>query len=96
MRAMANAANSAWPPLVVLTHQRLTNFQIETGAHRRRGSRTHTALPLLQTVQTLRFTLFHRAPALIRPGGKSVLRLGRNPTTQRLFARIEQSLPCAA
>lgn len=93
---MAYAANSAWQQLVVLTHNLLTNFQIETGAHRRRRSRKHTALPLLQTVQTLRFTLFHRAAALLRPRGRSVLRLARNPATQRLFVRLEQTLPCAA
>ena len=66
-RAMAYAANSAWQQLVVLTHNLLTNFQIETGAHRRRRSRKHTALPLLQTVQTLRFTLFLPGHSFIAP-----------------------------
>jgi len=64
---MAYAANSAWQQLVVLTHNLLTNFQIETGAHRRRRSRKHTALPLLQTVQTLRFTLFLPGHSFIAP-----------------------------
>lgn len=93
---MAYAANSAWQQLVVLTHNLLTNFQIETGALRRHRSRKCTALPLLQTVQTLRFTLFHRAAALVYPGGRSLLRLARNPATERLFTRIDQALPCAA
>ncbi|MGH8131849.1 MAG: IS1380 family transposase [Steroidobacteraceae bacterium] len=93
---LAYAANSAWQQLVALTHNLLTNFQIDTGAERRRRSRKHTALARLSTVQTLRFTLFHRAAALVRPAGRTVLRLTSNPATERLFARIEQALPCAA
>lgn len=93
---LAYAANSAWQQLVALTHNLLTNFQIDTGVERRRRSRKHTALPRLSTVQTLRFTLFHRAAALLRPGGRAVLRLANNPATERLFTRIEEALPCAA
>jgi len=93
---MAYAANSAWQQLVILTHNLLTNFQIETGAVRRRRSRKHTALPVLRTVQTLRFTLFHRAAVLLRPAGRSVLRLTSNLATQGRYARIEQALPYAA
>jgi DDE family transposase len=93
---LAYAANSAWQQLVALTHNLLTNFQIETGAEQRRRSRKHTALPRLSTVQTLRFTLFHRAALLVRPAGKSILRLTKNPATENLFTRIERELPCAA
>ncbi len=93
---LAYAANSAWQQLVALTHNLLTNFQIDTGAEQRRRSRKHTALPRLSTVQTLRFTTFNRAGALIRPGGRNVLRLSSNPATERLFTRIEQALPRAA
>jgi len=93
---MAYAANSAWQQLVILTHNLLTNFQIETGVERRRRTRKHTALPVLQTVRTLRFTLFHRAAELVRPAGRSILRLTKNPATERLFMRIERDLPCAA
>ena len=93
---LAYAANSAWQQLVALTHNLLTNFQIDTGAEQRRRSRKHTALPRLSTVQTLRFTLFHRAALLLRPAGKSILRLAKNPATENLFRRIERELPCAA
>jgi hypothetical protein len=93
---LAYAANSAWQQLVALTHNLLTNFQIDTGAEQRRRSRKHTAMPRLSTVQTLRFTLFARAGVLIRPGGRTVLRLSNNTATKRLFNRIEQALPCAA
>jgi hypothetical protein len=93
---MAYAANSAWQQFVALTHNLLTNFQIHAGAERRRRSRKHTAMPVLQTIQTLRFTFFHRAAALVRPAGRSLLRLASNAATQRLYTRIEQALPCAA
>jgi hypothetical protein len=93
---MAYAANSAWQQLVVLTRKLLTNSRIETGAQRRRRSRDHTALPVLQTIQTLGFTVFHRDAAFVRPGGRSLLRLASDPATQRLCTRIEQALPFAA
>jgi hypothetical protein len=93
---MAYAANSAWQQLVALTHNLLTNFQIETGAERRRRSRKHTALPLLQTIQTLRFVLFHRAAALVHPAGRPTLRLANNAATRRLYTRIEDALARAA
>src|SRR5512134_1794984 len=72
---MAYAANSAWQQLVVLTHNLLTNFQLAGGAERRRRTRKHTTLPVLQTIQTLRFVFFDRAAALVRPGGTPTLRL---------------------
>ena len=61
------AANSAWQQLVVLAHNLLTNFQLETGAPPRRRTRKHTVVPLLQSVQTLRFELFHRPPCWSAP-----------------------------
>lgn len=92
---MAYGTNSAWQQLVALTHNLLTNFQIQTGAQHRCRSRKQTVLPVLQTIQTLRFTLFHRAAALVRPGGKALLRMASNLATQRLCTRIEEALACA-
>ena len=89
---MAYAANSAWQQLVVLAHNLLTNFQIETGVERRRRSRKHTTLPLLQTIQTLRFVFFNRAAALVRPSGTPTLRLANNAATCRTYTRIENAL----
>ena len=79
------AANSAWQQLVVLAHNLLTNFQLETGAPPRRRTRKHTVVPLLQSVQTLRFELFHRAALLVRPGGKTRLRMTDNLPTRQTF-----------
>ncbi len=93
---MAYAANSAWQQLVVLTHNLLTNFQIDTGAERRRRTRKHTTLPLLQTVQTLRFILINRAATLVRPQGVPTLRLTDNAPTRQLYTRIQTALARAA
>jgi hypothetical protein len=92
----AYGANSAWQQLVALTHNLLTNFQLETGAPLRRRSRKHTVVPLLQTVQTLRFELFHRAALLVRPGGTLRLRLRDNAATRQTFTRIAHALARAA
>lgn len=51
-----------------------------------------TVLPLLQSVHTLRFTLFHRAALLVRPQGVPVLRLTENADTRRVFTRIQHAL----
>ena len=92
----AYAANSAWPQLVALAHNLLTNFQIDTGAEQRTRSRKHTVLHLLQTVQTLRFEVFHRAAILVRPDGRMRLRLMNNAATRRTFTRIAKGLARAA
>jgi hypothetical protein len=89
---MTYAANSAWQHLVVLVHNLLTNFQIEAGATRRAPTRKRTALPVLQTIQTLRFVLFNRAAQLVRPGGALRLRLTNNAATRQTFTRIRDAL----
>ncbi len=93
---MAYAANSAWQHLVVLVHNLLTNFQIETGATRRSPTRKRTVLPVLQTIQTLRFVLFNRAAQIVRPGGAFRLRLTDNAATRQTFTRIRDALPKVA
>ena len=93
---MAYAANSAWQHLVVLVHNLLTNFQIETGATRRAPTRKRTVLPVLQTIQTLRFVLFNRAAQIVRPGGALRLRLTDNAATRQTFTRIRDALPKVA
>jgi hypothetical protein len=92
----AYAANSAWQQLVALAHNLLVNFQIETGAPCRRLTAKRTVLPRLVSIQTLRFTLFHRAAQLVRPQGRAVLRLSDNAATRGLFTRIEAALARAA
>ena len=93
---MAYAANSAWQQLVVLAHNLLTNFQIATGAVRRKPSRKRTVLHALKSIQTLRFVLFNRAAILVRPQGGPRLRLMNNPETRRIYQRIITALAQAA
>ena len=92
----AYAANSAWQQIVVLAHNLLTNFQMETGAAFRPLSRKRTVRPFLHSVQTLRFQLFHRAALLVRPQGATVLRLTDNSETRKTFTRLENALARAA
>ena len=66
---MAYAANSAWQQLVVLAHNLLTNFQIETGAVRRPGSRKRTVLHALQTVTSASCCFIARRSSSARAGG---------------------------
>jgi Transposase DDE domain group 1 len=93
---MAYAANSAWQHLVVLTHNLLTNFQIDTGAAQRTATRKRTSLVELQTIQSLRFTFFSRAALLVRPHGALRLRLMNNPATRTLYERVATALARAA
>ena len=93
---MTYAANSAWQHLVVLTHNLLTNFQIETGAVWRAPSRKRTVLPMLQTIQSLRFAFFNRAAQLVRPHGALRLRLMDNLETRRTYERVARALAWAA
>ena len=93
---MAYAANSAWQQLVALAHNLLMNFQIATGAVRRKPSRKRTVLHILQSVQTLRFVLLNRAAVLVRPNGAKRLRMMNNAETQRTYQRIATALARAA
>jgi hypothetical protein len=88
-------ANSAWQQLVVLAHNLLTNFQIETGARKRSRSQKRTALRVLRKVQTLRFKIINRAGLIVRPRGSTILRLQRNARTQELFVRTARALQAA-
>jgi hypothetical protein len=89
-------ANSAWQQLVVLAHNLLTNFQLETGAASRPRSRKTTALYVLRSVQTLRFKIFCRAGELVRPNGTTMLRLQRNNPARKLFLQLAEAVPKAA
>ena len=55
-------------------------------------TRKHAVVPLLQSVQTLRFELFHRAALLVRPGGKARLPMTDNLPTRQTFTRIANAL----
>ncbi len=89
-------ANNAWQQLVALTHNLLTNFQIETGAAKKPQSLKRTTHWVLKRAKTLRFELFHRAGQLVRPNGQTVLRLLKNTATRKRFLEITKYLGNAA
>jgi len=89
-------ANSAWQQLVVLTHNLLAGFQIETGAADRPRSLKRTTHWILKSVRTLRFQIINRAGRLVRPHGTTLLRLPTNTKTKELFTRIADNLVKAA
>jgi hypothetical protein len=62
------------------------------GATHRAPTRKRTVLPLLHTIQTLRFTVFHRAAELLRPQGAMRLRLANNAATRQTYTRIRDAL----
>jgi hypothetical protein len=88
-------ANSAWQQLVVLAHNLLVNFQIDTGAPKRTKSAKRTARFILKSIQTLRFEIINRAGRLVAPNGVAVIRLSKNEIMKTTFLRITQALKSA-
>lgn len=89
------AANSAWQQIVVLAHNLLTSFQIETGAPKKPRTQKRTTLWALKTVGTLRFELFNRAGQLVRPAGRTVLRLLDIDRVRNQYKHVIQALNIA-
>src|SRR3546814_13742641 len=61
----------------------LRSFQLETLAEPKPRSRKRTYAYLFRSMRTLRFLLIARAGRLTRLGGRNVLRLTKNPATER-------------
>jgi hypothetical protein len=85
-------ANSAWQQLSVLAHNLIRSFQLDTMAVPKPRSRKRTYSYLIRSMRTLRFLLVVRAGRLTRLGGRHVLRLAHNPTTEALYASISHRL----
>ena len=89
-------ANSAWQQIVVLGHNLLRNFQLQTLATPKPRSRKRTYLFFLQSLKTLRFKLIHQPARLVKPQGYHVLRFSVAPHVQQLIKTIDQKLKSAA
>ena len=89
-------ANSAWQQFVILAHNLLANFQIETGLTQRNRNLKNTHRWPLKSIRTLRFELINRAGYLIRPKGRFTLRLQHNKHTEALYRKICTALQKAA
>jgi hypothetical protein len=90
------SANSAWQQLVVLAHNLLASFQIETGTTEKPRTQKRTTMWVLEQVQTLRFELFNRAGEVLQPKGRTLLRIADNPRVKKRFSRLIESLGKAA
>jgi hypothetical protein len=86
------AANSTWQILAALAHNLAIDFQLATGAPKRRRTRKRTTLYSCKRIQTLRYELFHRAGVLRHPHGKAVLRLSPNVAASTIFNHVVERL----
>lgn len=89
-------ANSAWQQIVTLTHNILINFQIDTGAQTKPRTQKRTTMFFLKRIRTLRYEVFNRAGNLVRPHGRTILRLGKNTKAQQVFTTMASTLDEAA
>ena len=74
----------------------MTSFQLATTATPRPRTRKRTASFLLRSIKTLRFEWLVKAARLIRPGGRTVLRLARNKATQAAYAALDEAITSKA
>jgi hypothetical protein len=90
------SANSAWQQIVILGHNLLRNFQLQTGATKKPKSRKRTCGYLLHSLKTIRFKLIHQPARLVKPQGYSILRFSVAPSAKKLIESIEEKLKAAA
>ena len=89
-------ANGAWQVLSVLAFNLVRRFQMASTARSRNPNRKRRTVRIFESIQTLRFELFHRAGLLIRPAGRLTLDVGTNPTFRDRFTRTAKLLQSAA
>lgn len=89
-------ANSAWQVLSVLAFNLVRCFQMASTAQPRNPNRKRRTLRIFESIQTLRFELFHRAGLLLRPGGRATLDVGTNTAVHERFTRTADLLQRAA
>ncbi len=85
-------ANSAWQQVSILAHNLLRSFQLQTLATPKPRSRKRTYAYRLRSMRTLRFLLIAQAGRLTRIGGRNVLRMSQNASTQKLYEQVAHAL----
>jgi len=93
---MKYGGNSAWQQISTLAYNLVLNFQFATGAIEKPRSWKRTARYLIQSIQTLRFTVLNRAGQVLRPQGRTILRLAPVPQTREMIERMAEALTKAA
>ena len=86
-------ANSAWLLISALTHNLLRQFQLLAGARPRVNGRKRTCRWIFESLRTLRYELLHIPARIVRPEGRSELRIAAAPDTQRRILQILDALP---
>jgi hypothetical protein len=87
-------ANSTWQLLSALTHNLVRDFQLKTGlAAPRQNSRKRTYRYAFRSMRTLRFLLVHLPGRIVRPQGRSELRIAAAPEARH---RIESVVAAIA
>lgn len=80
-------ANSTWQLLSAITHNLVRDFQLNAGlAKPRRNHRKRTYRYSFRSMRTLRFLLIHIPGRIVRPQGRTELRIAAAPKTR---TRIE-------
>jgi hypothetical protein len=85
-------ANSVWQQLVVMAHNLVTNFQIDSGARKCVRSKKRTTIYTFKNVRTLRFELINRAGQIARPAGVTILRICKNDRIEKIFTGITSAM----
>jgi hypothetical protein len=87
-------ANCAWQILNALTHNLVRDFQVQAGiATPKKNSRKRTTRSLFRSIRTVRFEWLHLPGRLVRPQGRSELRIAAPPAVQ---ARIQKAIEAIA
>ena len=85
--------NSAWQLLNALTHNLVRDFQVQAGiAKPKKNSRKRTTRCVFRSIRTLRFEWIHLPGRLVRPQGRSELRVATSPATRRRFQKAIETL----
>ena len=89
-------ANSLWQQVSVLAHNLVRSFQLAIGAPHRPRTRKRTYAFVLQSLQTLRFTLIHQPARLVCPAGQPELRFAVSDATRHRIEHVQRRIRPAA
>jgi len=89
-------ANTAWQKLNILAHNLTTSFQLAATSAPRPSSLHRTARFIVRSVRSLRIQWLNKAGRIVRPSGRTVLRLARNEATEQSYDAISNRLSDAA